>query len=222
MSIILEKVSKKYKNNEIVLNEVDYVFEDGKTYAIIGKSGSGKSTLLNLISGIDITDSGKILVNSFDITNRNDSEKSKFRLKNIGFVFQFFYLQPHLNVIENVKLPTYISKIDDKEAERSAEELLSKVGLEKKAKSYPKELSGGEMQRVAIARALINNPTIILADEPTGNLDEANSVAVIDLLKKVCIEKGCMLLLATHDKNVMNRMDVSVSIKDGKLTNENI
>ena len=119
MSIILEKVSKKYKNNEIVLNEVDYVFEDGKTYAIIGKSGSGKSTLLNLISGIDITDSGKILVNSFDITNRNDSEKSKFRLKNIGFVFQFFYLQPHLNVIENVKLPTYISKIDDKEAERS-------------------------------------------------------------------------------------------------------
>ena len=217
MSIILEKVSKKYKNNEIVLNEVDYVFEDGKTYAIIGKSGSGKSTLLNLISGIDITDSGKILVNSFDITNRNDSEKSKFRLKNIGFVFQFFYLQPHLNVIENVKLPTYISKIDDKEAER-----LSKEKKKKKAKSYPKELSGGEMQRVAIARALINNPTIILADEPTGNLDEANSVAVIDLLKKVCIEKGCMLLLATHDKNVMNRMDVSVSIKDGKLTNENI
>ncbi len=222
MPIILEKVSKRYKNNEIVLNEADYVFENKKTYAIIGKSGSGKSTLLNLISGIDIVDNGKILVNNFNITYRNDSEKSRFRLKNIGFVFQFFYLQPHLNVIENVKLPTYITKEDDKEAEQRAKELLFSVGLENKIKSYPKELSGGEMQRVAIARALISNPTIILADEPTGNLDEANSAAVIDLLKKVCVEKGCMLLLATHDRNVMNRMDESVSIKDGKLINEDI
>lgn len=215
-------MSKRYKNNEIVLNEADYVFENKKTYAIIGKSGSGKSTLLNLISGIDIVDNGKILVNNFNITYRNDSEKSRFRLKNIGFVFQFFYLQPHLNVIENVKLPTYITKEDDKEAEQRAKELLFSVGLENKIKSYPKELSGGEMQRVAIARALISNPTIILADEPTGNLDEANSAAVIDLLKKVCVEKGCMLLLATHDRNVMNRMDESVSIKDGKLINEDI
>lgn len=222
MSIILEKVTKKYKNDEIILSEADYVFEDKKAYSIIGKSGSGKSTLLNLISGIDSPDGGKIIVNGFDITNRKETEKATFRFKNLGFVFQFFYLQPYLNVLENVKLPTYISKENDAEVERRAIQLLSNVGLEKKIKSFPKELSGGEMQRAAIARALINNPSIILADEPTGNLDETNSTIVIDLLKRVCAENGCMLLLATHDKGIMNRMDVNVSIKDGKITNENI
>ena len=222
MSVTLEKVSKKYKNGENILSEASYFFEERKTYAIIGKSGSGKSTLLNLISGIDAPDSGKILVNDFIITEHNDSQKAKFRLRNLGFVFQFFYLQPHLNILENVKAPTYITKEEDSEAERRAIKLLSEVGLEKKIKNFPKELSGGEMQRVAIARALINNPNIILADEPTGNLDEANSNIVIDLLKKVCIEKSCMLLLATHDKTIMDKMDVNISIKDGKLVNENL
>ena len=218
--IELKNVSKSYtKGNENikVLNNVSYSFESGKLYAVVGKSGSGKSTLIQLI-GLLLDDyDGEILIHSKDISKLNDNEKAVLKNKKIGFVFQSFYLNPLMKAFENVMLPLYINndmKIDD--IKKLALSKLEELGIKDRATHYPKELSGGEQQRVAIARALINDPDIILADEPTGSLDEENEEKILQILKKLSNDGKCVIVVS-HSKKIMNYADIVVNIKDKKL-----
>ena len=218
--IELKNVSKSYtKGNENikVLNNVSYSFESGKLYAVVGKSGSGKSTLIQLI-GLLLDDyDGEILIHSNDISKLNDNEKAVLKNKKIGFVFQSFYLNPLMKAVENVMLPLYINndmKIDD--MKKLALSKLEELGIKDRATHYPKELSGGEQQRVAIARALINDPDIILADEPTGSLDEENEEKILQILKKLSNDGKCVIVVS-HSKKIMNYADIVVNIKDKKL-----
>ena len=218
--IELKNVSKSYaKGNENikVLNNVSYSFESGKLYAVVGKSGSGKSTLIQLI-GLLLDDyDGEILIHSNDISKLNDNEKAVLKNKKIGFVFQSFYLNPLMKAFENVMLPLYINndmKIDD--MKKLALSKLEELGIKDRATHYPKELSGGEQQRVAIARALINDPDIILADEPTGSLDEENEEKILQILKKLSNDGKCVIVVS-HSKKIMNYADIVVNIKDKKL-----
>lgn len=218
--IELKNVSKSYtKGNENikVLNNVSYSFESGKLYAVVGKSGSGKSTLIQLI-GLLLDDyDGEILIHSKDISKLNDNEKAVLKNKKIGFVFQSFYLNPLMKAVENVMLPLYINndmKIDD--MKKLALSKLEELGIKDRATHYPKELSGGEQQRVAIARALINDPDIILADEPTGSLDEENEEKILQILKKLSNDGKCVIVVS-HSKKIMNYADIVVNIKDKKL-----
>ena len=218
--IELKNVSKSYtKGNENikVLNNVSYSFESGKLYAVVGKSGSGKSTLIQLI-GLLLDDyDGEILIHSKDISKLNDNEKAVLKNKKIGFVFQSFYLNPLMKAFENVMLPLYINndmKIDD--MKKLALSKLEELGIKDRATHYPKELSGGEQQRVAIARALINDPDIILADEPTGSLDEENEEKILQILKKLSNDGKCVIVVS-HSKKIMNYADIVVNIKDKKL-----
>ena len=218
--IELKNVSKSYaKGNENikVLNNVSYSFESGKLYAVVGKSGSGKSTLIQLI-GLLLDDyDGEILIHSKDISKLSDNEKAVLKNKKIGFVFQSFYLNPLMKAFENVMLPLYINndmKIDD--MKKLALSKLEELGIKDRATHYPKELSGGEQQRVAIARALINDPDIILADEPTGSLDEDNEEKILQILKKLSNDGKCVIVVS-HSKKIMNYADIVVNIKDKKL-----
>ena len=218
--IELKNVSKSYaKGNENikVLNNVSYSFESGKLYAVVGKSGSGKSTLIQLI-GLLLDDyDGEILIHSKDISKLSDNEKAVLKNKKIGFVFQSFYLNPLMKAFENVMLPLYINndmKIDD--MKKLALSKLEELGIKDRATHYPKELSGGEQQRVAIARALINDPDIILADEPTGSLDEENEEKILQILKKLSNDGKCVIVVS-HSKKIMNYADIVVNIKDKKL-----
>ena len=215
--IELKNVSKSYtKGNENikVLNNVSYSFESGKLYAVVGKSGSGKSTLIQLI-GLLLDDyDGEILIHSKDISKLSDNEKAVLKNKKIGFVFQSFYLNPLMKAVENVMLPLYINndmKIDD--MKKLALSKLEELGIKDRATHYPKELSGGEQQRVAIARALINDPDIILADEPTGSLDEENEEKILQILKKLSNDGKCVIVVS-HSKKIMNYADIVVNIKD--------
>lgn len=208
MSILsIQDVSYSYDNGKTpVLKNINYEFEKGKTYAIVGKSGSGKTTLLSLMSGLDTTKEGKILCDGQDISKM---DRDKYRSRNIGVVFQSFNLLPHLTALENVILSMDISGIDIKDKKKHALEMLHKVGLDEvKANRRVLKLSGGEQQRVAIARALSYDPNIILADEPTGNLDEQTEADVVAILKKLAHEEGKCVILVTHSTSVFKHMDV--------------
>ncbi len=219
MSIEFHQVSKIYPRTGTILDQADLRLEKNTFTALIGKSGEGKSTVLNLISGLDQPTSGQILVNDQPITKMTDKQLSQLRSTEIGFVFQFFYLQPFLTVIENVETASYPNKtLDPKIRRAKAQQLLEAVGLAEKQNAKPSTLSGGETQRVAIARALMNSPSIILADEPTGNLDTENSRLIIELLRKIQLETHCTLLIVTHDRDVTNYADQVLTIKQGKLT----
>ncbi|MBC8042958.1 MAG: ABC transporter ATP-binding protein, partial [Rhizobacter sp.] len=184
-----------------VLNVPGFELADGDQVALVGKSGGGKSTLLNVIAGIVTADSGEVMINSTDITQLSEPARDTFRAANIGYVFQTFNLIQGLTAMENVILAmSFAGKVKNMEAR--AKELLSLVGLAEKLANKPRELSVGQQQRVAIARAVANEPQLILADEPTANLDEASSDLVITLLKKVCSESGRMLILVTHEREV--------------------
>lgn len=222
-AIKITKLNKYYKTeNEPfhALKDIDLEFEEGKFTVILGKSGSGKSTLLNIIGGLDSYDNGEVSVDGFDYKDADDKIMSNFRCRKIGFVFQSYNLIPVLNVYENIIFPVNISgaKIDDKYIAN----VIKQLGLDGKEKSFPNQLSGGQQQRVAIARALANKPKIVLADEPTGNLDSAISEDVLNLLINGVKEYGHTLIMITHDSDIAKYADRVINIEDGRIVKEQI
>jgi putative ABC transport system ATP-binding protein len=183
--------------------------------AIVGPSGSGKSTLLGLVAGLDAPSSGSVLIDTVDITRLDEDSLARLRGEKIGFVFQFFHLIPSLTAYENVAVPMEIAGVAD--ARPRAELLLEEVGLTGRAHHYPSQLSGGEQQRVALARALANNPPIVLADEPTGNLDSANGHHIMELLRKIHGERGTTIVLVTHDAELAAMADARLIMRDGRV-----
>lgn len=222
--ICLQNVSKSYIEGNVtrqVLLDAQASFLFGEFVAILGKSGSGKSTLLNLISGIDLVDDGSIWINGQQVTSMSELNRTLFRRKNIGFIFQFFNLIPTLTCLENVSLPLELNGVDPAEARTHAIELLTAVGLPDRQLTYPENLSGGEQQRVAIARALVHDPLLVLADEPTGNLDEETGNQILVLLDRLTRKAGKNLVLVTHNLETAALADRIFYLKDGKLiTNE--
>ena len=209
--ISLEKINIKFKNQPQLLADFSHTIKKGQIVALLGPSGSGKSTILNLIAGLVKKDiSGKITINNKDIGRLSDQEMSNLRNQKIGIIFQDFQLSNNLSVIENVLLPTYFNK--SKKKSQLAIKLLNEVGLSNKLKESVKNLSGGQKQRVAIARALINTPDILLADEPTGNLDQKTGEQIIKLLKKVQKTHQTTMLITTHDENVAKIADEIIKI----------
>ena len=215
----LKNVSKSYFEGNIkhaVLRNLNLNVSNGEIIILFGKSGSGKSTLLNIISGIDVPDGGSVSIDGTDITKLSEKERTLVRRNKIGFIFQFFNLIPTLTVKENLQLPLELNN-DDNQQER-IKLILTEVGLLDRANTYPDKLSGGEQQRIAIARALIHNPDIILADEPTGNLDYETGLQIVDLLDRVVKKKGKTMIMVTHSKDVIGLADKIYSLKEGKLT----
>ena len=214
----VENLTKKYGNGEnevIALNNVSLTVEKGEFVAIIGSSGSGKSTLLHLIGGVDRPTSGKVFVDGKDIYQLNDDKLAIFRRQNIGIIYQFYNLMPILNVKENITLPC---DLDGKEIDQERLNLLiSTLGLKDRITHLPNELSGGQQQRVAIGRSLINNPAVVLADEPTGNLDSKSSNEIIALLKKSNKELGQTIIMITHNPEIAKEADRIIKIEDGKI-----
>lgn len=214
----LKTVTKKYiegKSEHIVLNNLNLSVKEGEIIILFGKSGSGKSTLLNIISGIDTPDNGKVLISGLDITKLDEKERTLTRRNRIGFIFQFFNLIPTLTVKENLLLPLELSAIKNEEAKISS--ILSELDLIKRSNTYPDKLSGGEQQRIAIARALIHEPDIILADEPTGNLDYETSLQIIELLDRVVKQKGKTMIMVTHSRDVIGLADRIFFLREGSL-----
>lgn len=200
------------------LNKVGLKVETGEFVAIVGPSGSGKSTLANVIGGLDTPDAGKIIVDDQDITKtKNDTALSEYRNKKIGFIFQTFNLQSHYTALENVAVPLIFSRISPRERRKRAELCLKAVGLSDRRNHRPSELSGGQRQRVSIARALVNTPAIIIADEPTGNLDSKKSQEIIDLLKSLQRDNKITLIVITHDANIAKQADRIITIQDGEI-----
>jgi putative ABC transport system ATP-binding protein len=219
--IRIENLSKNYQEGNIervVLQNINAHFSKGEFIAVVGKSGSGKSTLLNLISGIDRVDSGKIYLNGKELTSLDENERTLFRRQYIGFVFQFFNLIPTLTVQENICLPLELIGITPKAARLQSEPLLDAVGLLERATTFPDRLSGGEQQRVAIARALVHDPLLVLADEPTGNLDEATGKQVLELLDRLTRQAGKNLIMVTHNQEAANYADRIYCLHEGMLT----
>jgi len=215
----LKNISKNYfegNTKHSVLNNFELSISKGEIIILLGKSGSGKSTLLNIISGIDVPDSGSVKIDGTDITKLSEKERTLTRRNKIGFIFQFFNLIPTLTVKENLQLPLELNN-DDNQEER-IKSILTEVGLLDRANTYPDKLSGGEQQRIAIARALIHNPDIILADEPTGNLDYETGLQIVDLLDRVVKKKGKTMIMVTHSKDVIGLADKIYSLKEGRLT----
>ena len=200
-----------------ILKDINFSISKGKFVAIIGESGSGKSTLLNLISGLEHLEKGKIYLENINLSILNDREITKLRKDKIGFIFQQYHLLNELNVIENVMLPALEKLINKKELEHRARNLLEKVGLAEKIHRSIGELSGGEMQRVGIARALINKPILLLADEPTGNLDSTNSRQIFDFLYSLCKENETTVLMVTHNRQLSLRCDQIFYLEEGTL-----
>ncbi len=218
--IRLDNLSKSYEEGSrtrVVLRQASAAFARGEFVAVVGKSGSGKSTLLNLISGIDRPDAGAVWLNGNDLTGLEDHARTIFRRRHIGFVFQFFNLLPTLTVLENVVLPLELNGASAQTAQRHVEELLDAVGLADRAGAFPDRLSGGEQQRVAIARALANDPLLVLADEPTGNLDEETVAKVLALLDQLTRRAGKNLILVTHSAEAAAIADRTLHLRDGRL-----
>ncbi len=218
--IRVSQLSKSYLEGQKalqVLDRVDLEMAEGEFLALLGASGSGKSTLLNLLSGIDRADSGEIWVDGRNLIALNEGERTLFRREQIGFIFQFFNLLPTLSALENISLPLELAGAQQKEAQERAGELLEAVGLAGRGDSLPDQLSGGEQQRVAIARALVHDPLLVLADEPTGNLDEDTGAKVLDLLERLTRARGKNLIMATHSIENARRADRVLRLRDGQL-----
>jgi lipoprotein-releasing system ATP-binding protein len=201
-----------------ILRGLNFEIERGASVAITGPSGSGKSTLLNILGGLDRLDSGELFVAGKKIDNLNEKHLSRYRRTSVGFIFQFHYLLKDFSALENVMLPAYIAGMTKKAAIKKAEALLDGIGMTDRASHLPNELSGGERQRVAVARAMINDPDIILADEPTGNLDPKHSGVVAELLYTEAEKRGKTLIVVTHDETVAARAKWRYTLENGLLT----
>ena len=218
--IRLRHLSKSFTEGQRehrVLNDVSADFLRGETIAVRGRSGSGKSTLLNLIGGIDTPDAGQVIVAGVDLTDLSERDRTLFRREHIGFVYQAFNLVPTLDVADNIRLVLELNGVPPREAQQRIEALLEAVGLADRAQSYPDVLSGGEQQRVAIARALCHEPAVVIADEPTGNLDDNTAEVVLALLDRLVRERGGTMLIATHSARVAAVCDREFEIHGGKL-----
>ena len=216
--IKLKNISKSYGSQKI-LDNISLDVKKGEFISIIGPSGAGKTTLLNIIGTIEdfsASDKTELTLNDIDIQNLNDNEISGFRNKNIGFIFQFHQLLPELNLEENIFLPSLIGKYSKSEYLKKVKDLAKLLGIEKLLKKYPDSISGGERQRVAVARSLINGPKILLADEPTGNLDSKNEQIIMDLFKKLNKELGLTIILVTHNNDFAKISNKCYTLKDGK------
>ena len=214
----LKKINLKYqtgKENISVLKDIDLIIKKKETVSVVGESGSGKTSLIMLIGGLERPTSGKIIFQDQEITNLNEDEVSEIRKKNIGTIFQSFYLIPNYTAIENVALTLELNKF--KNPEKEAKLLLERFGLKHRFNNLPSQLSGGEQQRVAIARAIAMKPELILADEPTGNLDTENSIMISEILFKYVKEESSSLIIVTHDPKLANKAKRKIKIKDGKI-----
>ena len=209
-------LSRVYRNAAVpveVFRDLDIVVERGEMVAIVGPSGIGKSTLLHLLGGLDRPDSGSIRVADYDLTSMTNDELARFRNRNVGFVFQFHHLLPEFTAVENVAMPGWIGRIPTDEALRKASALLAELGLEARRTHFPNQLSGGEQQRVAIARALLTDPTLFLADEPTGNLDLETSERVFELMRECHGKRGLTSVIVTHNPDLAARCDRVLEMK---------
>lgn len=213
-------VSKRYHEGTVdtqVLNSVDLQVFKGEQLAIVGSSGSGKSTLLHIMGTLDSPTSGSVTMLGEDLYQLSGRRQAEVRNQNLGFIYQFHHLLPEFNALENVAMPALIQGRNRKEVEVKAKALLDRVGLGHRLNHTPAELSGGERQRVAIARALINDPKLVLADEPTGNLDASSGEAVYELIRELAAQLKTAFVVVTHDTNLASRMDRQVHMKDGQL-----
>jgi len=219
------EVDKHYDSGKVVvhaLRGVSFAVRQGEMVAIMGPSGSGKTTLLNCLSGLDAIDSGDVLIEGVSLGSMSDEERTDYRARRMGFVFQFYNLMPVLTAVENVELPLLVARVRASEARKRALEALAIVGLENRASHVPDELSGGQRQRVTIARALVNDPAIIWADEPTGDLDSENAEEVVAVMRRLNLERGLTLLIVTHDIAVGRATDKIVRMVDGQVVDEEI
>jgi lipoprotein-releasing system ATP-binding protein len=215
-----ENILKNYisgRETLYILKGINIEIEEGRSVAISGQSGSGKSTLLNILGGLDRTDEGKVFIGDDEITALSEKELSVYRSKKIGFIFQFHYLLKDFTALENVMIPAIIAGMKRKEAREIAASLLADVNMEDRKAHFPSQLSGGERQRVAVARSMINDPAIILADEPTGNLDPQNTDVVARLLYEGAQKRGKTLIVVTHDKTVASMASVRLVLENGQL-----
>ncbi|NNF17670.1 MAG: ABC transporter ATP-binding protein [Gammaproteobacteria bacterium] len=217
----LRGVSRRFREGDrdhTVLDSADAVFLEGEIIALRGRSGSGKSTLLNLIGGIDVPDAGQVVVAGIDLRALTERKRTLFRREHIGFVYQAFNLVPTLNVSDNIRLVLELNKTPQNRANQRIAELLDAVGLADRSHSYPDVLSGGEQQRVAIARALCHRPAVLLADEPTGNLDDSTAASIMKLLKNLIRETGGTMIMATHSAAIASTCDRTFELHNGKLS----
>ena len=211
----LEKTYKTESETLTILKNLNIEINEGSKFVVVGESGSGKSTFLNIVGGLDKATSGSVTVGPYEITSLNEAGISEYRSRYLGLIFQFHYLLKDFTALENVFLPAYMAGVPKKEARDKARILLNDVGLSDRTDHLPSQLSGGERQRVAVARSLINDPKVILADEPTGNLDPANAVLIGDLLFSMTEKYNKTLILVTHDMKLAEKGDYIYSIKDG-------
>jgi putative ABC transport system ATP-binding protein len=213
-------VHKVYDTSKVkvhALNGVSLAIARGEMVAIMGPSGCGKTTLLNCLSGLDAVDEGDVLIEGTSLKSMSDRERTDYRALRMGFVFQFYNLMPVLNAVENVELPLLVARRSQKEARERALAALELVGLTERAHHLPDELSGGQRQRVTIARALVNDPAVVWADEPTGDLDSESASEIVDLMRRLNLERGLTFLIVTHDNSVGERTDRIVHMLDGEV-----
>jgi lipoprotein-releasing system ATP-binding protein len=210
-------INKSYGNLD-VLKDVSIKIAESEIISILGKSGAGKSTLLHILGTLDLPDSGKVMINGHNTSGMNEKDLAAFRNKNIGFVFQFHHLLDEFTALENTMMPALIKKTDPTKSKKKALELLNYLGLSERASHKPQQLSGGEQQRVAVARALINEPTVVFADEPTGNLDSGSSSEMHKLFLKLREDLGQTFVIVTHNEELANMSDKRYFIEDGIIT----
>ncbi len=218
----INNVSKSYtrgSQNILVLDRITFEIEKGEFLALMGPSGSGKSTLLNLISGIDTVDSGSISINGVDIATLSESDLARWRSAHVGFIFQFYNLIPVLTAFENVELPLLLTSLSRSERKEHVNTALSVVGLADRMEHYPSQLSGGQQQRVAIARAIVTDPTILVADEPTGDLDKVSAQDILDLISRLNAEFGKTIIMVTHDPRAAEAAHLIRHLDKGELNN---
>jgi len=222
--IEIKSVTKTYGKKQGVftaLDNVSFTIPDGASVAIVGKSGSGKSTLMHVMSGLDRADAGQVIIDGVDILKLKNKAVDSFRSDKIGFIFQAFFVQANESTYDNVALPLEIANVSPRERKSRVEEALAKVELSEKMKQKARNLSGGQKQRLAIARAIVNKPSIIFADEPTGNLDSTTGETIENLLFGLNKQDGSTLIIVTHDKDLADKCDIQIFIKDGRIESIN-
>ncbi|RJT34371.1 lipoprotein-releasing ABC transporter ATP-binding protein LolD [Rahnella woolbedingensis] len=220
-----ENLCKTYQEGKMhtdVLRDVSFAMQPGEMMAIVGTSGSGKSTLLHLLGGLDSPTSGEVIFKGQSLNSMSSSAKSELRNRELGFIYQFHHLLPDFTALENVAMPLLIGKKKSTEVQERAMAMLEAVGLQHRSHHRPSELSGGERQRVAIARALVNNPSLVLADEPTGNLDQRNADSIFELLGELNVRQGTAFLVVTHALELANRLTRQLEMRDGKLQQDSM